>query len=132
MSLKIGDPIFTADAAPAVLAKSKGGGETFNGKIQAEAEPTAVKQHFRHGYLKGLNPDERTEFNSVMDKVKGIDNPEDRVHSLQEKIQNMESAPSSPQDMKMISYLKAELFHLMRTTGVKPKFLEIPEYKIGS
>lgn len=119
MSLKVGDPVFTSDALPGLLHKK----DEAASKTIVDTDLKSVKQHFRHGYIKGLNDVERSTFNGVMDEIKGTPEDMQKVEKLHAKIQDLEHEPTV-ENMKLARYLKAELFHLMSSSQVSPRYRE--------
>ena len=124
MSIKIGDPLFTSDAHPGVMRKSN----PVTDKITIDTDSKAVKEHFRHGYLKGLSTDERKEFNEVMDGIKSMEDANSGIDKLHGQITALEKEPT-PEHLKLVRYLKAELFHMMNDEKRSPRYVDMPGFK---
>lgn len=120
MSFKIGDPIFDSSGRPGLI-KDK---DPRTGGLTVERSHQKVQENIRHGYLKDLGT-LRSDFNAIMDEIKDIENAREMIETLQSKIYKLEDEVDSPHDLKMIKYLRSELFHLMQTHQISPR-----EYRI--
>src|SRR5688572_17049243 len=125
MSFRVGDPIFTnigqvgqvVDISP----------DTH--KVKYDTDTASAKEAFRHGYIKGLSVEARSEFNDVMDEVSEMQDSRERVEFLKEKIERM-SKELDPNKKRILSYLKAEMSHLMNTKNYHPRYFETEPGKL--
>ncbi len=115
MSIGIGDPAFTRTGRPGVIQPST----TQPGRVEIETDLSAVQQAHRHGYLKGISPEDRASFNQIMDGVQRLEDPKAQVHALQTQIGELEQNPSA-QKQHVVHYLRSELFHIMDTHNITP------------
>ncbi len=121
MAIKIGDPLFNPLGEPGVVTQKESARE----RLHASSDPAEVKDAFRHGYISGLEKPIRKKFNSVMDEIRQLDRPEEKVENLQKKISDLESETTSPANIQLTHYLRAELFHLMQTYNIHPRQFEV-------
>ena len=126
MSLKIGDPVFNVQGQAGLVSAK----EQRTGKTVVNTDRAELQSGIRHGYLKGLDPKEREAFNQIMDAVKAMPKPEDRVAELKTKIDTMEAGQQSTDGLKMLRYLKSEFFHLMQTQHVNPSTYTVDELNL--
>ena len=120
MSFRIDDPIFDRKGEPGVVS----GVNKISQKMRVDQQET--RKATRHGYIKGLSPKLRREFNSLMDDVKGLESSKGKIEKLQGKIRELEEH-SSPQNQVLIGYVKAELAHIMHSSNYSPRSFTVSE-----
>jgi hypothetical protein len=120
----VGDSLFLPGSRPGVVR----GRDDINGGLVVDTDPKTVAQELRHGYINGMQPDERSEFNKVLDKVRETEDPLARVEILQARINELK-AEQSPQSQKMAQYLTSEMAHLMHMSGIKPRHFTVDEFR---
>jgi hypothetical protein len=128
MSLKVGDPIFMANSSPGIVKKA----DMEKGRLNVDVDTEAVAKHFRHGYIKGLDENERLQYDSTLDSIEEIKNPKEQISALQEKISQLENGTPSLQQIKMARYLKAELNHIIQVGKINPRFYEVDAHKLNT
>jgi hypothetical protein len=116
MSIAIGDPAFSRTGRPGVIQSAAAKA----GKAEVEMDPSVVKEAHRHGYLKGISPEDRASFNQIMDNVQRLPDPNAQVQALQAQIGELEENPTT-HNQHVVQYLRSELFHIMDTHHITPK-----------
>ncbi|MCB9229329.1 MAG: hypothetical protein H6618_06935 [Deltaproteobacteria bacterium] len=120
MSFKVNDPVFNGVGEPALVRKV----DKASQKTELDQDQQMVRQAFRHGYLKGMEPETRLDFNSFMDEIGNETEPSKKAERLQEKITELEDN-FSPKNYLLLNYLKAELSHIMNTYHYHPRIFSV-------
>lgn len=89
-------------------------------KLHVNKDLNEVQTAFRHGYLKGMSPAIRQDFNHLMDLVDKTEGVEAKITLLQDKIQSFEKK-SDKSALVFLQYIRAELAHLMHLSGYQPR-----------
>ena len=89
-----------------------------------DRDRSTVHESFRHGYIKGLSVDMRTEFDDLMDRVGRKKEASEKVELLQNKIRELERIPDKSA-LVFLQYIRSELAHVMHLTGYSPRNYEI-------
>jgi len=124
MAGRVGDVVFMPSGRPAVVTES----DRHSGKLVTTDDPAVVREKHRHGYINGLDVEQRNQFAAFLDRIKTIPEPEKRVEELQGRIKELSGDPSQHRLMK---YLTAEMAHIMHTSGIRPKVYEIDVDKVS-
>lgn len=111
--MKIGDVVFSGRGGPQLVEAR----DPTNGKVTVNANAKDVDRSHRHGYLNGLEPEHREQFNEVMDEVRLARDPKERVEILQRRILSL---PQDSTGRVVAKYLSAEMVHIMNSHGVTP------------
>jgi hypothetical protein len=118
-SIFVGDTLFNADGRPGVVVgKNRQEGDLL---IQRQGEQFDAAR--RRGYINGLPPEGRKQFNEIIDKLLNIEDSKEKVSVLSAKIQELKE---DPRNHLLTKYLEGELAYLMNSSGIFPK-----EYKIS-
>ncbi|MFK7826268.1 MAG: hypothetical protein AB8G05_19115 [Oligoflexales bacterium] len=125
MAFNVRDPIFSHIGEPGVVK----GINPVNSKLEVDRKHEKVTKEFRHGYLKGLSPDQRTQFNQFMDEVKSSKDVDAQVKMLQEKIHAL-SDDTSIGSKIILGYYKSELAHVMHTNHYTPRYYGVPATRV--
>ena len=123
MSLKVGDPVFEKTGFPSYVKEREPETES----VHLDARKEKVKEQSRHGYIRGLSGEQRSDFNEILDDIADISEPREKAATLQEKIQDIEGSEPTLQNKRMIRYLKSELFHIMQSYKVFPREYQTSE-----
>jgi hypothetical protein len=118
MSFKVGDVAFGRTGEPGVVS----GRDLARGELTVQTDLKEVEKFHKHGYINGLQPEERDIYQSVLDDVADIKDPEEKLVKLREKISEVEA---DPKQFHLLGYLKSELFHVMHLYNISPR-----EYKL--
>ena len=125
MTFNVRDPIFSHIGEPGVVK----GINQVNSKLEVDRNHEKVTKEFRHGYLKGLSPDQRTQFNQFMDEVKSNQDVDAQVKMLQEKIHAL-SDDTSIGSKIILGYYKSELAHVMHINHYTPRYYGVPATRV--
>lgn len=125
MVYRIQDPIFNYLGEPNIIKDYN----EKNGKVSIDTDKTAIKHEFRNGYIKGIPPELRTAFNSLIDMVKKTEDPNEKISLLNNKISELEQS-GDPQAVTFLGYLKAEVAHIMHSFNIQPRYYSVYEGKL--
>ena len=124
MSIRVGDAVFLRAGQPAMVRER----DPVTGQLQLDTSVKAVQTDMRHGYLNGIEPEQRDALYGLLDEVKGqSEDPEQRVELLRAKLTELEKLP---QNYVLARYVRAELAHLMNTHDIRPRLYGVGEDKI--
>lgn len=113
MSLRVGDSVFLPRGETAVVTDR----DKNTNKFALSTEPGIKQQNSRHGYINGMSPDQRVSLMALLDQVKELHDPNERVSQLRTKLEELRNDPSQ---WRMSRYVEAELAHMMNVYGIKP------------
>lgn len=125
MGFTVRDPIFSQIGEPGVVK----GVNPINSRIDVDRNHETVAKEFRHGYIKGLSPEQRTEFNKFMDDVRARDDVDEKVKMLQEKIHALSNDTNIGSKI-ILGYYKSELAHVMHNNNYTPRYYGVPATKV--
>ncbi len=114
MPRSIGDTVFSRGGIPGVVTKREADGIG----VTITQKGPIVDDTQKRGYINGLNQAERAEFNAVVDRVRAISDPKQRVMEL---TQIIESVKADPHKIVVAKYLESELAHTMISYKIEPK-----------
>lgn len=96
-----------------------------DGTVIIDTDKDMIKKYHRHSITTGLTPDEKEQFNNIMDEIMDMQNNSERILSLQDKIDAMRS---DPKEKKVSDSLRNEQAQLIRWSRELPKVYEsMPE-----
>lgn len=123
--VRAGDMVFRASGEPAVLAKH----DEKTGKVTLDRDTQTVREAVRHGFINGLAPDDRVQYNAIMDDTKELKDPRERISMLENRIDKLQE-----EDLKknyhLVRYLRAEVAHLTSTYGIRAREFVLDESKL--
>lgn len=123
-SIRQGDTVFVRTGDPLTVLER----DSATGLAKLEKNPEEVKKNTRHGYINGLNTENRKIFNEIMDDIKSsTENPEERIQKLQEHLNELEK---DPKQMMLAKYIRSEMIHIMNSYSIKPKEFTIHESRV--
>lgn len=123
MGLKVGDSFFNRDGYPGVVL----GREPKNEALVIEKEGPNFDKARNIGYINGLSPQERGQFESIITEMRERKDPRERVAWLHEKIDGLRQ---DPKQQVLTRYLEGEMSHIMNTEGIAPRVYTIDETKV--
>lgn len=125
MSLRVGDAAFVRTGLPAIVKERNAD----TGNITLETDLKTFQKDMRHGILNGIPEEQRPALYEILDGIKQQSkDPNERVAELSARLEELEK---DPRNYLLSRYVKAELTHYMNTYGIRPKFYEVHESKIG-
>ncbi len=122
MVLRVGDSIFNRDGIPGFVMKRDPAKQTLDVAQRGEE----YEKGRRYGFINGLEPEQRQEFEQVIDKVREIDDSKDRVDFLHKQIETLKEDPKRG---VLTRYLQGEMAHIMNSEGISPRIYSIDENK---
>ncbi len=122
MGLKVGDTFFSREGRPGVVF----GRDQKTDRLMVEQEGERYEKSRRYGFINGLSPTERQEFEAIIDETRGAPNAKDRMIRLQGKIEELQV---DPKKQVLSRYLEGELSHLMYSESIHPQVYKVDEDK---
>lgn len=122
MVLRVGDALFTRDGTAGFVAKRDPEKQTLD---IARSGPEYEKGR-RYGFINGLEPSVRKEFEEVIDKARELDEPKERVDFLHKQIEVLKE---DPRRGVLTRYLQGEMAHIMNSEGITPRIYTVDENK---
>lgn len=113
MSLRVGDTMFLPRGETAVITDFDRNSNSF----KVSAEPGLNKESRRHGYINGISQEDRSNLMNLMDRVREIDDPKERIGELRKKLDELST---DPHQWQMARYVESEMAHMMNMFGIKP------------
>ncbi len=123
MGFKVGDSFFNRDGYPGVIL----GREQKTEALIVEKEGPNFDKTRKLGYINGLSPQERGEFESIITEMRERQDPRERVSWLHDKIDTMKM---DPKQQVLTRYLEGEMAHIMNSEGISPRVYTIDETKV--
>ncbi len=100
-------------------------GKKMNGDYVVSTDKEAVAYFHRYTNTTGLSPDEKNEFNAILDQIyNNKADDREKINAIQQEIDRLKTDPSKK---KMIHYLKNQQSHLIRTTKTLPNVYTISQ-----
>lgn len=121
--LSIGDTLFNKDGRPAVVVGKK----DESGALIMQREGPEFEATRRRGYINGLPPQTRPQFNEIIDAVNGKKDPKEKVAMLHEKIGELKV---DPRNHMITRYLEGELAYIMNSSGITPREYATTEFNL--
>ncbi len=123
MGFKIGDSYFNRDGYPGVILARDQKTE----QLIVEKDGPSFNKTRNIGYINGLSPQERGEFESIITKVREEKDPRERVAMLQGVVEQLQD---DPKKQVLTRYLEGEMSHIMNSEGISPRIFKIDETKL--
>ena len=123
MSIRVGDSVFIRNGQTGIVKARNDA----SGTLTLDTDLKTVQQETRNGFLNGMTPETREEFNKILDGVKGgTEEPKERVEALQKILGEIEEDPTRH---ALAGYVRSEMLHIMNTHGIKPRQFSMHESK---
>lgn len=113
MSLRVGDTMFLPRGETAVVTDH----DSNQGTFKISTDEKLGKSVSRHGYINGLNIEQRSNLMTLMDRVGEMTDPKERVGELHKKLDELSA---DPRQWQMARYVESEMAHIMNIFGIKP------------
>lgn len=123
MGFKVGDSYFNRDGYPGVILARDQKTE----QLIVEKEGPNFDRARNIGYINGLSPQERGEFDKIITEVRESKDPKERVALLQGVVEQLRS---DPKKQVLTRYLEGEMAHIMNSEGISPRIFKIDESKL--
>lgn len=118
MSFRVGDAAFGANGIPGVVKRQ----DNITGNLLVDTDQKTTRSIHRHGYINGLTPQERQNFNEHLDAVRSESDPNKKLELIREKISELKLDSAN---FRMVKYLESEMFHLMNTYNISPRLYNL-------
>jgi len=125
MALRVGDSAFTREGRPAAIKNR----DPNSSQLTLSLKKADISDATRHGYINGLSKESRVNFNKVMDNLKKIEDPKERVGQMKLQLDQIEQ---DPQNYNLAKYLRSEMMHIMNSYGIKPTEFTIDAARVES
>ncbi len=123
MAFQVGDLIFNRSGEPGLIKARDPRTEELTVARRGEELDKAKK----YGYINGLGPNERKDYQVIIDEVRQEDKPMERILKLQERIQEIQG---DPRKQVLKRYLESEMAHIMNSNGIRLDTYNIDERKL--
>ncbi len=123
MGFKVGDSYFNRDGYPGVILDR----DQKTDQLIVEKDGPNFNKTRNIGYINGLSPQERGEFESIITKVRENKDPRERVAMLQGVVEQLQN---DPKKQVLSRYLEGEMSHIMNSEGISPRIFKIDETKL--
>ncbi|WP_141735354.1 hypothetical protein [Oligoflexus tunisiensis] len=123
MGFKVGDNYFNRDGYPGVIVARDPKTE----QLIVEKEGPNFDRARNFGYINGLSPQERGEFETIISEVREKKDPRERVALLQDAVEQLRT---DPKKQVLSRYLEGEMSHIMNSEGLSPRIFKIDETKL--
>jgi hypothetical protein len=123
MGLKVGDSYFNRDGYPGVILAR----DQKTDQLIVEKEGANFDKARNIGYINGLSPQERGEFEKIITEVRENKDPKERVSLLHGVVEQLRS---DPKKQVLTRYLEGEMAHIMNSEGISPRIFTIDESKL--
>ena len=121
-NFRVGDTVFDRKGVPGVIVRR----DPKTAELEVQVQGDKFEKARRVGYINGLTPDQRTEYNKVIEEVReGNPEPTKRVDALQSKISELKK---DPKNFVLTKYLSAEQAHIMNSEHIQSKSYKIEEH----
>lgn len=122
MVLRVGDALFNRNGNAGFVVKRDAEKQTLD---VAQSGPEYEKGR-RYGFINGLEPNVRKEFEEVIDKARELEEPRERVDFLHKQIEVLKE---DPRRGSLTRYLQGEMSHIMNSEGISPRIYTVDENK---
>jgi hypothetical protein len=123
MGFKVGDNYFNRDGYPGVIL----GRDPKSEALIVEKEGPNFDKARNIGYINGLSPQERGEFETIITTMREKKDPRERVAWMQATVEQMRY---DPKKQVLTRYLESEMAHIMNSEGINPRIFNIDETKL--
>jgi len=114
MKIYRGDVVFNNEGRPGLVT----GRDTLSGKLQVETDGPNYERTRAFGFVNGLSPEDRSVFSQIVDRLRAVESPQQRVVEYGKQIDILRE---DPRNRHLVRYLTAEMAHLMFTEGIRPR-----------
>jgi hypothetical protein len=115
MRINIYDTVFSGKGEPGIVI----GKNPVNNTVEIEKNGPKFEAARRKGFINGLTLEDRTRFNSILNQVREIKEPNDKAVKLSETIDELRQDPNN---YHLVRYLTSELAHLMYSENITPRY----------
>jgi hypothetical protein len=122
MVSRVGDSLFNRDGKAGFIVARDPKKET----LQVATEGPDFEKSRRYGFINGLEPHQRQEFEQIIDTMRDKSEARERVDFLHEQIETLKQDPKRG---VLTRYLQGEMAHIMNSEGVNPRIYSIDETK---
>ena len=123
MGFNVGDAVFTRNGVPgAVTGRNPGTGE-----LTVETKGPAASEIRSRGYVNGLSPEQREQYNAIIDDAHQSHEPRERIEKLMTKVNEIKD---DPRQRSLTTYINAEISHIMMTHNIEPRSYSVNEADI--
>jgi hypothetical protein len=119
MTKAVGDTIFNNNGRPGVIVHREP-----TGHLLIDREGPSLKETQQRGYVNGLSAEQRGEFNKLIDQVRAIEKPEEKILEMQKIVESLRDEPTKHVIRK---YVEAEMNHLMISHNIRPRLFVVDE-----
>lgn len=123
MSYQLGDIVFSRNGKPGVVLDRNAVDQSL--VVQEEGEE--YENSRKYGYINGLSPSERRDYQVIIDEARQHKSADLRVETLRKKIEEMKFDPSKH---VLRRYLESEMGHIINSEGVKVETYTVEESKL--
>lgn len=123
MAFQIGDLIFNRSGEPG-LVKAR---DPKTEELTVARRGKEFDQSKKYGYINGLGPNERQDYQVIIDEVRQADKPMERIMKLKERIDEIQN---DPKKQVLKRYLESEMAHIMNSNGISLDTYNIDERKL--
>lgn len=112
---QIGDLVSKAGmyTNPGVITEKKE-----DGTVVIDTEPMTVNKFHRYANTTGLNEDEKTKFNGILDEIYTKEDDVEKINDIQLSIDKLKV---DPQNVKIVQYLRNQQAFLIRQAKKLPR-----------
>lgn len=88
-----------------------------DGSVTVDTDPLKINEFHRYANTTGLNDQEKTDFNKILDQIYTKENDVDRINDIQSEIDRLKQDPRSK---NVVQYLRNQQAVLVRQAGKLP------------
>ncbi|MBC7658497.1 MAG: hypothetical protein H7249_02185 [Chitinophagaceae bacterium] len=122
MVSRVGDSLFNREGTAGFVAGRDPKKET----LQVAISGPEYEKGRRYGFINGLEPNQRKEFEVIIDNMRDRKGSRERVDFLQDQIETLKADPKRG---VLTRYLQGEMAHIMNSEGIAPRIYSIDETK---
>jgi hypothetical protein len=98
-----------------------------DGSILVDTDPTQIQQYHRHANTSGLSPEEKDQFNKIMDDIMSSGDNAERINLLQAQV---DALGVDPANRKVVSTLRNQQAELIRYARELPRVYQFEGDKV--
>ena len=122
MVSRVGDSLFRRDGTAGFVAGRDPSKET----LQIAIAGPEYEKGRRYGFINGLEPSQRQDFEQIIDQMRERSESRERVDFLHDQIETLKQDPKRG---VLTRYLQGEMAHIMNSEGIAPRIYSIDETK---
>ncbi len=122
MVSRIGDSLFNREGHPGFVVNRDIKKQT----LQVETEGPDWEKGRRYGFVNGLEPSQREDYENIIDQMRERSETRERVDFLHDQIETLKQDPKRG---VLTRYLQGEMAHIMNSEGIAPRIYSIDENK---